>query len=365
MGPEGALRVGLWVDGGRVARVQVSSSRPDIARELLSGRSRAETVAMVPRLYSICARSQAAASELACAAAAGEPVDADLLARSREAVSAETLRELALRTLLEWPKTLGETPDEATIAAARGALSAPVGGSGSAIARAAFGSPAEEWLALQTLPALQHWADQGHTAAARFVRRVLDDDATAGDAPPAAAVAAVPLLPAPLPWPALAALAMAAAGDAEFSRHPVWRGAPAETGALARQQSNALLRALMQRGNSRIAARVVARLRELALLLAGRGGSALGATALPDGGGLAWVENARGLLLHRLRLVQGRTADYRIVAPTEWNFHPAGALPAALCDSPAHDLDALRRRTRVLVDSLDPCVACSVEIEDA
>ena len=86
---------------------------------------------------------------------------------------------------------------------------------------------------------------------------------------------------------------------------------------------------------------------------------------LPDGSGLAWVENARGLLMHRLRLVQGRTADYRIVAPTEWNFHPAGALPAALRDAPAHDLDALRRRTRVLVDSLDPCVACSVEFEDA
>jgi Ni,Fe-hydrogenase I large subunit len=86
---------------------------------------------------------------------------------------------------------------------------------------------------------------------------------------------------------------------------------------------------------------------------------------LPGGGGLAWVENARGLLMHRLRLVQGRTADYRIVAPTEWNFHPDGALSAALRDSPAHDLDALRRRTRRLVDSLDPCVACSVEVEDA
>ncbi|MGL6109881.1 MAG: nickel-dependent hydrogenase large subunit, partial [Rubrivivax sp.] len=129
--------------------------------------------------------------------------------------------------------------------------------------------------------------------------------------------------------------------------------------------SDALLQALMQHCHSRVPARFVARLRELALLLAGRGGVALGATALADGSGLAWVENARGLLVHRLRLVQGRTADYRIVAPTEWNFHPDGALPVALRDTPAHDLESLRRRTRVLVDSLDPCVACTVEFEDA
>jgi hypothetical protein len=364
VGPEGALRVGLRVDGGRVAEVQLSSSRPDVARQLLSGRSRAEGLAMVPRLYSICAQSQSAASELACAAAAGEPVGEDLLARARASVSAETLRESAWRTLLEWPKALGELPDEAAIAAARAALAWPTGSGGSAIALAAFGSSAEEWLALQTLPALQRWAAQGRTATARFVRQALDDDAAPAP-PPAQAMTVVALLPTPGQAATLAELAQAAAGDAEFARRPVWRGAPAETGALARQHTDALLQALQLRGHSRVTARFVARLRELALLLAGHGGAALGAMALPDGGGLAWVENARGLLMHRLRLVQGRMADYCIVAPTEWNFHPAGALPAALRDAPAHDLDALRRRTRMLVDSLDPCVACSVEFEDA
>ena len=364
MGPEGALRVGLRVDGARVARVRVTSSRPDIARELLSGRGRAEALAMVPRLFSICARSQAAASELACAAAAGERADEDMLARARQSVSAETLRESAWRTLLEWPKAIGELPGEAAIAAARGALTGTSGGSGGAIALAAFGNSAEEWLALQTLPALQHWADQGHTATARFVRHALDDDAVAGTQS-ARAMAAVPLLATPVQASALAELAQAEDADSGFARRPVWRGAPAETGALARQQSDALMQALLRHCSSRVPARFVARLRELALLLAGRGGAALGATALPDGSGLAWVENARGLLMHRLRLAQGRTADYRIVAPTEWNFHPDGALPAALLDTPAHDLGLLRRRTRVLVDSLDPCVACRVEIEDA
>jgi hypothetical protein len=365
VGPEGVLRVGLRVDGARVVQVRISSSRPDIARQLLSGRSRAEAVAMVPRLFSICARSQAAASELACAAAAGEPVAEAILARARDSVSAETLRETAWRTLLEWPKTIGELPGEAAIAAARGALTGPVGGSGEAIALAAFGSSAEEWLALQTLPALQRWADQGRTATARFVRHALDDDDAAAGTQPAQAMATVALLATPEQASTLVELAQAIEADPAFARRPIWRGAAAETGALARWQSDALLRSLMQRCHSRVPARFVARLHELALLLAGRGSAALGATALPDGSGLAWIENARGLLVHRLRLVQGRTADYRIVAPTEWNFHPDGALPAAILDTPAHDLDALHRHVSVLVDSLDPCVACSVEVEDA
>ena len=53
-------------------------------------------------------------------------------------------------------------------------------------------------------------------------------------------------------------------------------------------------------------ARFVARLRELALLLAGRATAAVGAMALPAGGGVAWVENARGLLVHQVRLAQDR-----------------------------------------------------------
>ena len=364
MGPEGALRVGLRVEGGRVAGVRLSSSRPDIAGQLLSGRSRAEAAALVPRLFSVCAQSQSVASALACAAAALEPVDAQRLARARRTVAAETLRELALRTLLQWPKALGETPAEDCVAAARGTLGAVAGASSDAVALAAFGRPAAQWLALQTLPELQHWAAQGQSAAARFVRQVLDAEAADG-APPSPGAGTVALLPSPLAPADLAELAGAAAAQRRFSRRPVWRGLPAETGALARQQRNALLQALLQRGHGRLAARAVARLRELALLLAGRGDVALGAATLADGSGLGWVENARGLLMHRLQLVQGRTAGYRIVAPTEWNFHPDGALPVALRDRPAHDLDALRQRARLLVDSLDPCVACSVEIEDA
>ena len=57
--------------------------------------------------------------------------------------------------------------------------------------------------------------------------------------------------------------------------------------------------------------------------------------------------------------------DYRIVAPTEWNFCPGGPLASALADAPAVDETAARRLATRLVHSLDPCVACHVEIAHA
>jgi Ni,Fe-hydrogenase I large subunit len=166
----------------------------------------------------------------------------------------------------------------------------------------------------------------------------------------------------------LPGLAAALDADPGWTRHPTWQGAPAETGALARLQAHPLPAALMRRSGSRVTARFVARLLELALLLTGRSRAAVGALPLPGGGGLAWVENARGLLVHQVRLEAGRigrVGPYRIVAPTEWNFHPDGALALALVGAPADDRDTLTQRTRRLVDSLDPCVSCEIGFDDA
>jgi Ni,Fe-hydrogenase I large subunit len=56
---------------------------------------------------------------------------------------------------------------------------------------------------------------------------------------------------------------------------------------------------------------------------------------------------------------------YRIVAPTEWNFHPRGALAAGLAGVAAAGEDELRRLVHLAVESLDPCVAYRVEVTKA
>ena len=116
---------------------------------------------------------------------------------------------------------------------------------------------------------------------------------------------------------------------------------------------------------------MVARLVELALLLATPGSvprpPATGSRASRSGAGdgLAAVQTARGLLLHRVRLADGRVADYQIVAPTEWNFHPTARWCAASSGLEPRDEAALVRSAQLVVQALDPCVACRVEVGHA
>lgn len=373
MALEGELRVSLRIADARLAQVQVQSTRPDIAQQLLQGRTRAEVVAAVPQIFALCGRSQATASAMACDAAAGLLPSADTLASARQAVAAEMLREAAWHTLLQWPRWLGETPQPDALAAAR--LSTTLGSAtlqadaAAAIAQAALGQPAAQWLTLDSPAALHAWAQAGHTASARFVARMAAVDT------PGATFTAAPtaLLPADGHATWVPALAAAADADPAFARQPLWQGQPAETGALARRQHDPLIQALLQEGSAghtarntaRITARFVARLQELALLVLGRAQPALGAVRLPGGAGLSWVENARGLLLHQVDLAADRVLHYRIVAPTEWNFHGHGALARSLGQAPAHNRPALAQHAQWLVRSLDPCVACHVECEDA
>ncbi|MGZ5267496.1 MAG: nickel-dependent hydrogenase large subunit, partial [Caldimonas sp.] len=343
MSLEGDLRVGLGVSNGRIGAVRIGSTRPDVAHALLTGRSRAEVHAAVPRLFSVCGRSQGAASGLAWAAAAGEAIEPEMLARSGEAVAAELVRELAWRILLDWPQWLDERPDDAAVAAARSTLAvdagARSGADAAAIARAAFGMAASEWLALRTLAELDRWLDAGPTAAARFVRGIRDDDAALADVDRSRPD--VVLLDSAAAAAEKSGEPMTSDIEGDADRGATWRGAPAETGALARRHADPLIADLLRRSTTRVPARFVARLLELALFLDGRGQSVVGAQSLPSGAGVAWVENARGLLVHRVTVEAGRARSYRIVAPTDWNFHPRGVVirvhtaRARSCRSPA------------------------------
>ena len=367
---EGALRIGLGVAAGRVARVGITSTRPDAARALLQGRRPSDIRAALPRLFSVCGRSQAAAGELACAVAAGEPATAEVLARCRAEVSAEVVREYVWHVLLEWPRRIGEQPARDAIAAARHSEAArvrattPTEGDAHAIAMAAFGVGAAEWLSVRVPRELDRWIDAGATAAARFVRRMRDAEAT-DDGGPARRHADVSFLGGDDRSAAMVALWSACEADPGFPRRPTCHGLPAETGALARLQSDPLIGELTRNLGGRVVARFVARLHELARLLTGRCSAAVGVQALPSGGAAAWVENARGLLVHQVRLEDERAVTYRIVAPTEWNFHPDGAVTAALAGTSAADRATLQQRALRLAHSLDPCVACRVEVEDA
>lgn len=305
----GCLRLGLVTAGGRVGAVEIAADRPQPSLAL-RGRQANEAVRLVPLLFALCGKAQGRAAELALAAARGHvtPPSVD------PAVAAEAMREHLWRWLLDLPPLLGVDPLKSEFAAALG------------------------WVAREQRDRLAELlADPRIEALTRRLEAIAFAAATAAPSlPPLDAVQSLQC------WPRL---------DAAFARRPHWQGAAAETGALARRRGDT---------GPALAARWKARLAEVEdwageRAKVGAGGTA---SALPvaPGVGRALVETARGLLMHEIALDGERIADYVIVAPTEWNFHPQGTLAGWLAGADAADRAALRARVALAVATLDPCV---------
>ena len=67
--------------------------------------------------------------------------------------------------------------------------------------------------------------------------------------------------------------------------------------------------------------------------------------------------------LHRVELEREGVRSYRILAPTEWNFHPAGAAAQGLIHLPAQDTAVLRRLAALLINAVDPCVGYDLRVD--
>ena len=316
-------------------------------------------------------------------------------------------------------------PDAASAAAATAATptasaiaAAPALTALSAITkRQVLGQSPGDWLATtRDLQALRHWARRSDTAAARLIALV-DHQGWAG-----LGRSPVAVLP-PLTLAALDAR-LSGPGAEAFIATPLWQGAAAESTPFARQLDQPLVADLARELGNGLLPRLAAQLVELASLLvelprllvaladgatpdaparepatpadpvrgparpsgngpghlaskvplpndltagvvAAQGVSPQGleaAAAQSAGTGLAQVQAARGLLVHRLTLERGRLADYRILAPTEWNFHPQGAAALGLANLPPADDATLRRLAGLFITALDPCIAYDISV---
>lgn len=376
-GLEGAIRLRVQWDGRRVSGTQVESTRPLVAAAL-EGRPADEALALVPRLFAICGGAQRACAEAAVATArtGADAVDVDGAWGRELDVAAECALESLWRLTLDLPQALDETPEPLVLSAARRSFAAArLSGTAAAwrevaatlralLERSVLGQPLEDWLALGESGGLEDWLAQGRTVTARRMARLWHDDWGASS---------VPLMPSEIQVPALTELSPALRCDRAFPRYPTWNGMPRETGALARKQGHPLIRPLLSARGGSVAVRWLARLVELAQLTLelgqlsddGRARGKVRSLQAAPGVGMAWVENARGLLIHLVELADERVARYVIVAPTEWNFHPQGPFVGALAGAEMPDAASLDRRTRLLAQALDPCVAYRIEVGHA
>ena len=385
MAIDGELVIRLDWDGARVIGVDIRSTRPLVAGRLLAGKAAREAASMLPRLYSICGRAQAAAAHMAIDAAAGTHSAMASVDALENAVLLETVQEYLWRLLIDWPQAMGREPSIAAVAPVRRLLAAaivrqhanedaPTRLSREVVATLdalavdhVYGESPAQFLARCDAGAFDVWAATAATLPASLAAELL---ATA----PGLGRSATALMPTPNPPELLEAVVPGLRCDADFARTPLWSGMTVETGALARTRDQPMIASLLQREGRAVVTRMAARLVELASLLGalravettGTSGMRwIAALALGPGDGLAAVQTARGLLLHRARLADGRVVDYQIVAPTEWNFHPAGPLVQGLEGMEVADPALLSRQARLAIQALDPCVAFKVEVVHA
>ncbi|MCA1788772.1 MAG: nickel-dependent hydrogenase large subunit [Thioalkalivibrio sp.] len=363
-------RVDLRLDwaGGEVLGAEVRSRRPQPQRLLLN-QPPAHALAVIPRLYSLCGDAQTVAVEALLSLVESGTVDVDRASVWAERIRLENIREHLWRLGLDWPGIAGEAPQPGPLREllagrerfAQDREVARVWAAQTSITL--FGDDALSWLDGGDPQTFDRWLHQASTALAILLRELQPQLAGLGrsQAPLFRSADLEPLAQDVLPR---------LRDDPEFHWRPDWRGRVLEMGPLARNCEWPLIAALLaEQGAADAWIRVVARVLEL-----GRGlqSMAAGAAAAPA---LAWhlrgdeavvaLEMARGVLLHWIQVDAGRIGDYRIVAPTEWNFHPRGPALEGLLQLRGDDEQRLREAVTLQVTALDPCVQYQLEIVHA
>jgi coenzyme F420-reducing hydrogenase alpha subunit len=365
--------VRIGTHAGRLTALTARPDRPRVGPKLFVGRRAAEIPALARSLFSVCGRSQAIAARAALEAIEGADAGASEIAARETAVTAETLQEHAWKIFVETPRLLGREPEIALLAEGRRLATAIIEpGAGAAAAREsmldwarrALFEPAA-FLELATESQLRAWLGEARTPGAALCAGALALEPSLG----ATDVELLP--PASGAWIA-GKLAPEIDTRDDFDVQPSLEGRARETGAIARTATHPLVAAATRAWGRGVGARLVARLVETAQLvlelkeLKGTGYEVtrpldrFGAAATGGGEGVGWAETARGLVVHRVGLEGDRVARYRIVAPTEWNFHPEGAFArgARRLEGEARAIEAKVQR---LVASLDPCVGVRYE----
>ncbi|WP_198674602.1 hypothetical protein [Rhodoferax ferrireducens] len=363
----------LRVAPGQARPHNLVSSRRDWAALLTRGVPATSLASRLGSLFSLCGHAHRLCADMAVTAALGRSTPARL--NAAQDLQLETLREHVRRIGLDWPKqlALGPASEQARQQAHAALQQCPLF---AAVASTRSGDPFNEpcpglqqWLETQLLgmPA-QVWLSQWEQDPAAWLRVWTEDSpgwltGLLRQARPLAdrATPAAPFLRVHTSEAGLRVLADCLVRQPGFTRQPLWRGQCAETGPWTR------LRQATPEVINTPWLRLGARLAELVRLAladeAGRSGASwltMGSMATARREGLAWVEMARGLLVHHVQLDgtgdDARVVSCQVLAPTEWNFHPQGAVAQALEQLPTPSTSGICREVDLLFSAYDPCV---------
>ena len=332
----GTITIRAAITDGYIRSAQVDSTRPVGAAGLFVGRPADQAPLLAGRLFTLCGYSHRVASSLAVAASLGQTDGADYAPGLLAEKIGDGLRSL----VIGWPDAgIGGLVSGAEVALMRDGLAAcreMVAGQAAAANRMVQAVTALTGAGLHRR-ALAALPDEQVFLASRPDALTADDDE--------------------------AVVTLAAERGDDFAALPYLLGRSAETGSYARCYSQ--LPALDYALSARMAARIVDLEQSAAHLEQGHSAGLINSGTLGAGQGFGVVESPRGRLYHWVRLDQnGIIADYAIVAPTEWNFHPAGPLVSTLLGAKVGGGEAAQRLISWLAALFDPCVSFRVTVSE-
>ncbi|MCV6612763.1 MAG: nickel-dependent hydrogenase large subunit [Amphritea sp.] len=372
----GRIEVTIGWRDGRISSVDIHNSRPAVVSRLLQGKTYTEALTLIPMLFSVCGvAQQIAATEAVESALQTKAVQTEILqteafqtellkkelsasvSRARQQLLlAENIRELGLRMARDWlDDRLMAQQLMQWFVRIRAELQWSL----------ALNAQAQDQI--QEKATKQAKQNLKMTELIEDVRSILPGqyqlnecrqqlERAFGDIRLNPGVSAMPALNSKAMMQLLPEIEWSLKSEAGFARQPSVLGQCYETGYAISDAEEKARQTLPERFDRFVSALM----------------------ALPDqllqptpmilrnNQGMALVTAARGVLIHRVSL-QGdsvsdyQVSEYQIVAPTEWNFHPQGALLSML-EGVAVEYDRLEALVNRLIVLVDPCVDWSVGI---
>jgi len=371
-----SLAGSLRVAPGAPLPLALQSSRQDWAPRLARGQAASALPGLMASLFNLCSHAHRLCAQLAIDAAAPGLLPAPQQVAQR--LRTETAQEHIRRIGLDWPRLLAAEPGPAATAWADAAHAAlqrcPL------LLQAAM-LLADPWPALRgwlhddllQMPPqtwLRAWNACGADWQNDWSRRhggwlpSLLRAARESDLPNTLAHADA--LHAHADGADQRTLAATLALQPGFALYPLWHGACAHTGSWTRLNGMDVELPLSPWAllGSRIA-ELIRLCQPDAPGQSGAGWLSFGSLRTGPDQGMAWVEMARGLLVHQVEIDgtggEPRVAACRVLAPTEWNFHPQGVVAQHIAGlNAAESAATVERRVRLLMAAFDPCVPFDV-----
>ncbi len=378
---ERGIDITLTVERECIVEVAIANHRPLGIASHLTGLDPENACRRVASVFSVCRIAQGVAGSMAVERALGiEPAPCQKAARAF-LLRGETVLEHATCALLTWPALVAQIPVGISIVKAlRGALAElwrcvyprgdwmlPGGGwlapDKTALAASLATAEAtlkEAGLALPLdIAGWRDWLSNARGPAAELLRMLKARDWAGCGA------SRVPLLDS-LDETAIEQN-LAADMDGTFVARPEWEGVVWETGPLARRMAEPVIREAVAEHGRGLTARFLAQcvetvrclgeMQEIAGEICKDEGTPV---TVRDGEGLGRVRAARGWLAHRVEISGERISRYQILAPTEWNFHPSGALARGLVQG--RPGPPPQRLAQLMFAAIDPCVPCQIKV---